>query len=174
MSVQNLTINNFVNGVSTTTQEPNIGLSQNAISDSGYFNLSGDIRGIQISNRLVTDQSPFQCDPQSFEGDTFPYPHTELEPTIAVGVNPLNPSSDIPMVVIGWQQDRYSKGGGANGSYICISLDGGTTFGTPLLVPDVLCNNQSSSNLKRYERSTDTRVKISKTGLIYIGTLPFI
>src|SRR5690349_7466251 len=56
------------------------------------------------------------------------FPGTEVEPTGAV--NPANPAN----VIAGWQQDRWNDGG-ANGTPIAYSFDGGATWSSPAVQP---------------------------------------
>jgi len=116
-----------------------------------------------VENKVVTGKSPFPCTPVAPLDN--PWPNTQVEPSIAIGRNPID--HRYPMIVIGYQEDRYSAGGGANADYMIISLDGGKTFGKPIPVPNVTCFGGP------YDRASDPNVAISSTGDIYYATLPF-
>jgi hypothetical protein len=119
----------------------------------------------QVTNKVVTGNSPFPCPPPVIDPNSHPWPNTEIEPAIAVGHNPTG--SKYPMVVIAYQQDRYNTGGGSSALYMIISLDGGKTFGSPIPLPDVLCFDGT------FERDTDAHLAISKKGDIYFSGVPF-
>lgn len=116
-----------------------------------------------LTNQVITGRSPFPCRPPFIDPDSFPFLNTQVEPAIAIGRNPINPSK--PMVAVVYQEDRYISLGGASDDYMIISLNGGKTFGKPIPGPTVLCFDGP------FERATDPHVAITDKGDIYFTTL---
>jgi len=132
-------------------------------------NLTADVKvhnkpdlKFHVESKVITGKSPFPCAPTDPLNP--PWPNTQVEPSMAIGYNPID--HRYPMIVIGYQEDRYSSGGSANADYMIISLDGGKTFGKPIPVPNVTCFGGP------YDRASDPNVAISSTGDIYFATLP--
>jgi len=119
-----------------------------------------------VTSTQITDLSPFKCPPSSETEDSIVIKNAEVEPSIAVGPNPKCPDGD-PIIVVGYQQDRYSRGGGCSANYIKISTDNGKSFGSPIPVPTVLCFDG------KFERDTDPRVAVTGNGSIYAAGIPF-
>jgi len=134
-----------------------------ALKTSGLENLNVSLNTVLLSS----NKSPFTFPPTSNDplGSGAIFPNTEAEPSIAVGPNPTG--SALPMVVVCHQQDRFNHNGGCCADYMHISLDGGSTFGAPIALPNVSCFGGA------YERTSDPHVAISSNGTILFAGLPF-
>lgn len=124
----------------------------------------------------VSGLSNFPCAYSDTSEFSFPIRNSQVEPTVSIGFNPIN--SSYPMVVVGYQNDRYISSGGAASNMMQISLDGGKTFGPPIGVPDVACFGESPITCNNCPttltyRTSDPNVAISPKGAIYFGGLPF-
>lgn len=124
--------------------------------------------------QLISGLSPFfltaGCQPTSEVPPRIQvYPNAEVEPDLYIDTNPLAPSGP-PLIVAAWQQDRYSKAGGADADYMTFSSDGGTTFLDPL-------NTLPLQNVQcfggPYQRASDPMVVISPNGFVYFIGLGF-
>ena len=71
------------------------------------------------------------------------------------------------MVVVCYQQDRYTRGGGCSADYMKISFDGGDTFEAPIALPNVLCFGGP------YRRTSNHRVGLTPEGEILFTGVPF-
>ena len=116
--------------------------------------------------QVITGLSPFPCAPTSNTATSHPILNSEVEPDLDVALNPASPLSP-PIVVAAWQQDRYTRAGGANDIYMRVSMDGGATFGSMIPMRNVFCFGGP------FERSSDPRVTISSNGIIYFVGLGF-
>lgn len=130
----------------------------------------------KTKTRTITDKSPWPCNTSSETPSSIVIPNSEIETSIAVGRNPLrcehkhehaHAHAHAPMVVICYQQDRYSSGGGSNNVYMKISLDGGKCFSEPIPMKNVKCYGG------QFERDTNPHVAIDGAGDIYFSSLPF-
>src|SRR5256885_8320658 len=88
--------------------------------------------------QVITGLSPFPCAPTSNTATSHPILNSEVEPDLDVALNPASPLSP-PIVVAAWQQDRYTRAGGANDIYMRVSMDGGATFGSMIPMRNVSC-----------------------------------
>src|SRR5213596_3436734 len=88
--------------------------------------------------QVITGLSPFPCAPTSNTATSHPILNSEVEPDLDVALNPASPLSP-PIVVAAWQQDRYTRAGGANDIYMRVSMDGGATFGSMIPMRNVFC-----------------------------------
>lgn len=118
-----------------------------------------------IESKMVTGNSTFPCPPPVIDPESHPWPNTQLETSISVGLNPI--CRKYPMVAIVHQEDRYNSAGGSSAIYMILSLDGGKTFEPPIPFPTVLCFNGP------YERDTNPHVAISSQGDIYVTSVPY-
>src|SRR3989475_570143 len=112
--------------------------------------------------QVITGLSPFPCAPTSNTATSHPLLNSEVEPDLDVALNPASPLSP-PIVVAAWQQDRYTRAGGANDIYMRVSMDGGATFGSMIPMRNVFCFGGP------FERSSDPRVTISSNGKLYFS-----
>jgi len=134
-----------------------------ALNTNSMENLNVSLNTVKVSS----DKSPFTCPPTSNDpiGSGAVFPNTVAEPDIAVGPNPTG--SNLPMVVVCYQQDRYNHSGGCNSDYMNISLDGGNTFGKPIPLPSVTCFGGV------YERISDPHISITSNGEILFTGIAF-
>src|SRR5207247_4329466 len=88
--------------------------------------------------QVITGLSPFPCAPTSNTATSHPILNSEVEPDVDVALNPASPLSP-PIVVAAWQQDRYTRAGGANDIYMRVSMDGGANFGLMFPMSNVYC-----------------------------------
>src|SRR2546425_10627507 len=114
----------------------------------------------------LLDKTSFPCAPTSNTATSHPLLNSEVERDLDVALNPASPLSP-PIVVAAWQQDRYTRAGGANDIYMRVSMDGGATFGSMIPMRNVSCFGGP------FERSSDPRVTISSNGIIYFVGLGF-
>lgn len=117
----------------------------------------------EIDTKIITGKSPFPCPPPVFSLTSHPWPNTQVEPSLAVGKNPID--SRFPMVVTFYQEDRYNTAGQASANYFLVSVDGGKTFSDPIPVPTVQCFGGP------FERASDPNVVITSNGDILFGFL---
>ncbi len=109
----------------------------------------------------VSGLSPFsECD-ADFDPDAVFTLHSEVEPWIAV--NPTN----LNHVAVGWQQDRYSRGGGSRGHLSAVSLDGGQTWDAQVVPGLTLCSAGDGI------RTTDPWIAFASNGVPYFASLPW-
>src|SRR5438094_3789344 len=88
--------------------------------------------------QVITGLSPFPCAPTSNTATSHPILNSEVEPDLDVALNPASPLSP-PIVVAAWQQDRYTRAGGANDIYMRVSTDGGATYGFMISMINYFC-----------------------------------
>src|SRR5437588_12950614 len=88
--------------------------------------------------QVITGLSPFPCAPTSNTASSHPILNSEVEPDLDIAPNPASPLSP-PIVVATWQQDRYTRAGGATDIYMRVSMDGGATFGSMIPMRNVFC-----------------------------------
>lgn len=115
----------------------------------------------------ITGASPFSgCTADNVAGQDDPaagivnYPNTEIEPWI--DANPTNPLN----LIAGWQQDRWSDGGG-RGNPAAVSRDGGATWRIVTLPRASKCTGGV------YLRNSDPWLSFSPNGTAYYMTLAF-
>src|SRR6266404_124210 len=71
--------------------------------------------------QVITGLSPFPCAPTSNTATSHPILNSEVEPDFDVALNPASPLSP-PIVVAAWQQDRYTRAGGANDIWLFVEV----------------------------------------------------
>lgn len=103
------------------------------------------------------------CDGVPANGTVFV--NAEVEPHVAI--NPTNPNN----LIGSWQQDRWSSGG-ARGTAVGTSFDGGVTWTTQTL-PASRCGGGSAATGSDFERATDPWVTFSPNGVAYQMSLAF-
>ncbi len=122
---------------------------------------SGHAAGPHVSfTTRLTGQTPFadNCgDPGTAIADS------EVESSLAVDPR------DADHLVVAWQQDRYTSGGGARSNISARSLDGGATW-TKSFVPGI---STCTAPGHVYTRATDPRVAIGPDGTSYLLSLAF-
>lgn len=142
------------------------GLQGRSTSNEKKHHPSGGTPKFHIErSKIITGNSPFPCAPPVIDPASHPWPNTQVEPSLAVGRNPIN--RDHPMIAISYQEDRYDSFGGSSALYMLISLDGGLTFGKPIPLPTVQCFGGP------FERDTNGHVAIANNGEIYFSSVPF-
>lgn len=105
---------------------------------------------------LVSGPSPFStCTAGSAGPDSIVYPHTEVEPFVAV--NPINPSN----IIGAFQQDRWSDGG-ARGLVAAASSDMGVTW-----TESYAKFSECAGGDPAFDRSTDPWVSFDAAGRAY-------
>jgi hypothetical protein len=95
------------------------------------------------------------------DGSGVNFPGSEVEPWLEV--NPVNPDN----VVTFYQQDRYSDGG-AKGNVAAVSFDGGLTFPTRTVPPQLA---RCTPGAGPFERGTDPWISFGPTGNLHAMTL---
>lgn len=94
---------------------------------------------------------------------------SEVEPWI--DVNPTDPDNIVGI----WQADRWSNGG-ARGLVAGVSIDGGTNWTQPVVIPDITACSGGTADPQAYpsyERSTDPWVSFGPDGRLYQLALSF-
>ncbi|WP_260479329.1 hypothetical protein [Kibdelosporangium aridum] len=97
---------------------------------------------------VVSGPSPYPAGCNGAPQTGTNYPHSEVEPFVAV--NPAQLRNRIAV----WQQDRWSTGG-ANGVLARVSFDGGANWQASVSPPFSRCAGSSPRNGGDYERATD-------------------
>jgi hypothetical protein len=103
--------------------------------------------------------NPFAACPPDGSGINFP--GSEVEPWLEV--NPVDPDN----VAVFYQQDRYSNGG-AKGNVAAVSPDGGLTFPTRSVPPQLA---RCTPGGGPFERATDPWISFGPTGALHAMSL---
>lgn len=126
------------------------------VASPGTFILSAPV--------LASSASPFEtCTVGDAPGAVPPsivYPHTEVEPFVAV--NPTNPNN----VIGNYQQDRWSDGG-ARGLVASRSFDGGLSWAQNWAEFSVCSDSGATPYTSPFNRATDPWVSFDSAGRAY-------
>jgi hypothetical protein len=94
------------------------------------------------------------------------YRNSEGEPSLAV-----NPT-DHNNIIVAYQQDRWSRSGGATGIVVAYTMNGGLTW-SHTNVPSTRCGGGLPGSAGDFERDSDPWVAFSANGTAYLASLPF-
>jgi hypothetical protein len=117
----------------------------------------------------VSGTSPFTgCTADDVAGQSGQvFPDSEVEPWI--DVNPTDEDNLVGM----WQQDRWSNGG-ARGHVLGVSVDGGSSWLPPRVLPNVtVCSEEPGKDFGHYQRTTDPWVSFGPDGTLHQISLSF-